>query len=667
MHSFRSVFPGSRPLGLSAAVLLTAWLINLTLTPGLCAASAPNIVLIFVDDLGYGDTRLTNSTSTVATPQIKSIADNGVLFTNAYVASPVCSPSRAGLMTSRHPARYGADSNDSSRARPERVPSTTIASLLQGSAGKNYHTKIIGKWDLAGRAPMPPAYMPIGRGFGAFYGIPSGISSYFRTDGTGPGNAWYFDGTSPQSDGKFTNVNQQLNVKEYVAGTNSYDDRNPFPYLTDKFVDEAIGFISSQTSAAPFFLYLSLNTPHKPYMARDADFQVAAGAGEQRLFNAMIANLDYNVGRVLSQLQTQGIANNTVVIFASDNGAEGKGSSGALTGGKQTLFEGGIRTPFALKWPATFGTSGVTFTKAVTMLDILPTLAVAAGYATAQLTTEGRDLTPYILGTDTSNPHPELCWRYVGDDNNAALLAVRSGDYKYIREVTQSGTLTEHLYNLAASQQEAPGNNLAANPSYATTKSSLVSALNTWNRANALDESFDSGVATGFVPYNSTTAPAGVWSVTNSKLKITGGRAGDRSIAEMTYFDNATIEADVTLKQDGKAGLVFRSSKHSSGALNFEGYYATLESDDNVRLVKVVNGVGTTLQNVALPIALDTAYHLKVVASTNSIKVYVDGVIRIDVVDGSHSGGSVGARVGAVPGGPSTTTATFDDLKVTPL
>ncbi len=508
----------------SGALLLLAAVI----APGLCASNErPNIVLILADDLGYGDNRLTNPTSAVNTPQIKSIADNGVLFTNGYVTSPVCSPSRAGLMTSRHPARYGADSNDSSRFRPGRMPVTTLASLLQGSAGKNYNTKIIGKWDLAGRAPMPDAYMPIGRGFGAFYGIPSGISSYFRTDGSGPANAWYFDGTSPKSDGLFTNVNQQLNVKEYDTTTSppSYAARNPFPYLTDKLVDEAVCFIASQpaTTTTPFFLYLPLNAPHKPYMARDADYQVAAGSGEQRLYNAMVANLDYNVGRVLTQLQNQGIANNTVVIFVSDNGAEGKGSSGALTGGKQTLFEGGIHTSFAMKWPAKFGTSPIAFAKPVSTMDLLPTLAVAAGYSTAQLTTDGRDLVPFILGTDPSNPHPSLFWRYVGDDNNSALLAVRSGDYKYIRDVNQSGAMTEHLYNLAASLLETPANNLVANSAFAPTKASLIGALNGWNKTNPLDENFDSGIAYGFIPYNSTAAPPGVWSVASSQLKIAGG------------------------------------------------------------------------------------------------------------------------------------------------
>ncbi|HEY0829135.1 MAG TPA: sulfatase-like hydrolase/transferase, partial [Bacilli bacterium] len=287
------------------------------------ANERPNIVLILADDLGYGDTRLTNSTSTVNTTNIKSIADNGVLITNGYVASPVCSPSRAGLMTSEYPSRFGAESNDSSRFRPERVPAQTIATLLEGSSGKGYATKIIGKWDIGGKSSLVGStYWPIERGFGAFYGITGGISSYYRTDGTAPSSAWYFDGTNAMNDGLFTNVNQNLNVKEYVGGTTPYVDRNPNIYLTDKFTDEAVAFIDSQpgTTTNPFFLYLPYNSPHKPFMAPDAFYQNAPGSGAERLYNAMVANLDYNIGRVLTKLDNMGMTNNTLVVFVSDNG-----------------------------------------------------------------------------------------------------------------------------------------------------------------------------------------------------------------------------------------------------------------------------------------------------------------------------------------------------------
>lgn len=647
------------------------------------ADERPNIILIFVDDLGYGDNWLTNPYATVSTPNIQAIADNGVNFTNAYVAAPACSPSRASLLTSIAPNRYGADNNSTSRHRPHLMPATTIASLLEGAAGQNYRTGVIGKWDLAGRSPHPTAYLPIGRGFGSFYGIKSGISSYYPTDGSSEHNLWYWDSSTetavnpdPDLDEEI-NINQNQNITRYVSG--SYVSEDPDNFLTNKFRKEAIDFIEEYSGEEddPFFLFLSFNAPHKPYMAPNSYYQAAPGSGADRIYNAMVANIDDNVGLIMDQLELQEITDDTLVMFISDNGAVGSGSSGVLTGGKNSLYEGGIHTSWAMSWPAQYGTTPQIFTDPVTTLDVLPTIATAAGCSPASYETEGVDLTPYLDGTTTGAPHDDLFWRYIGDKDFSVSLAVRSGDYKYMVQTFLDGTREEHLYDLDSTLVESPSTNLEANPSYATIKGDLIDLLNAWNAENPFEEDFDNndytaakdGLAHGFIPYLNPATAADAWLPVSGEYKITDGRAGDRAIAEMTYFEDAIFECDMTLTQNGKASLIFRSSEHTTGSLNFYGYYAQIAAGtNNVKLFRVDNGTKTEIAAASKTIALNTAYYIQVIANGSSIKVYVDNTTTplIDATDSTYPGGSVGLRLGT-PSGSSTTTARYDDLIVTPL
>jgi arylsulfatase A-like enzyme/molybdopterin-binding protein len=667
-------------------VVVVVNLIAVLLPARLGAANErPNVILILVDDLGYGDTRITNPSAVVATPNIMSIATGGVKFTQAYVTAPVCSPSRAGLMTSVHPARYGAENNDSSRFRPDRIPAATIASLLEGSAGKGYNTMTVGKWDLAGRQTTQvlsgAPYMPVARGFGAFYGIPGGVSSYYPTDGTAPASAWYLDSNNvPRNDGLFTGVNWGLNVKAYNPSTSAYVSDAPTAHLTKVLADQAVAFINSQpgTTTTPFFLYLAFNAPHVPYMASDSYYQAAQSAapagtsGEQIMYNALLASLDDNVGRMLSAVAAKGstIAANTLIVFVSDNGNVGSGSSGGLTGGKQTLFEGGIHVPLAMKWPAKF-TAGQTYGNPVSTLDLLPTIARAAGVSAQDLTSifsEGVNLTPFVLGTQTGIPHAVLCWRYVGDDVVVAtdrqdMLAVRAGNYKYIREVDKAGTTYEHLYDLGTSLVETPQNNLTANPAFAATKANLITSLNNWNRVNPLDEDFVSGIAYGFVPYHSTTGAPASWTVNSGKYTVTSSNNGDRSIAQMTHFSDATYSVRATIStSNGKAGLVFRGNNHAQGGANlFRGYFAQIATGNTVSLVRVDNGTQTILKSVTATITSGVAYDLRVVATGSVLDVYLNGTFQFSSTDSTYAAGSVGLRVGTT----STSSIVFDDMLVT--
>ena len=629
------------------------------------ATAGPNVILIVADDLGYGDTRLTDPSAVVATPHIMSIANQGVKFTNGYVASPVCSPSRAGLMTSIYPARYGAENNDSSRNRPGRMPATTIASLLKA---KGYATKIVGKWDLAGQqAPQPVAYMPVARGFNGFYGIPGGISSYYLKSNPPPGAWCLTDNGTPTQDFSLYN-GPTHNVQEYKQGTSSYEAVSPTDYLTGRLADEAVTFINAHTggSGDRFFLYLPFNATHVPYMAPNAYFGPASGSGAQRMYRAMITALDDNIGKVLTAVgnKSQTVQDNTMIIFISDNGNVAQGSSGPLTGGKETIYEGGIHVPFAIKWPAVFSPSQYNYP--VSTLDLLPTIAKAAGYTAGQFSTDGVDLAQCVPAPSTP-AHTKLCWRYVGDDANQAgdilaMLGVRNGDFKYLRHVTKGGTATEHLYDLGASLVES-GNDLIGNSSYATQKAACISALNNWNKQNPLEERFGN-LAYGFVPYYAQSG--GTWSLVGQEYKIAGGHAGDRSIVETTYFEDATFQVNARLTTTGKAGLIFRSTNHTAGGnFTFNGYYAQIESDNHVSLYRVDNGSQALLGTATKTINVGTTYALKVVTAGANIKVYVGSTKHLDVNDSAYAGGSVGVRLGT-PTPTSTSTAVFDDLVVTP-
>jgi arylsulfatase A-like enzyme len=508
------------------------------------AGEMPNIVLIYVDDMGYGDTTLSNPNALVSTPNIQSIGTGGVMFTDGYTASPVCSPSRAALLTSREPADFDADNNKLDRTYPENIPAETLADLLHD---KGYVSKAIGKWDLAGADGSSTAteingssikpYMPIGRGFDDFWGIPEGISSYFPhgTDANGnPSrytlwNAWYVVGHGATSqaindcntNGCLVDANQRYSAWDYESG--SYVQlSNEHRYLANAFTQEAKDYIDERAAqpTTPFFLYLAYNTSHVPYQALDYYYQDFINRtdlnDEQKVYCAMIAALDHYVGEILNELDAQGLSDNTMVVFASDNWPEHAGSPGVLSGGKHTLNEGGIRMPFAIKWPAKYA-SGKVIGDPISTLDLLPTIAVAAGYSQTTLQStyqiDGADLTPRITSTDPNPaaPHDALYWRYINDDwadvaanGNlvADTLAVRSGDYKYIRNILGNGLIDEHLYDAATDVGEQ--SDLFGQSGYETITGDLVAKLNDWDSREPFQDNFDLGNDYGWIKYGGT-------------------------------------------------------------------------------------------------------------------------------------------------------------------
>lgn len=384
------------------------------------AARRPNIVILLADDMGYADVGFQGCRD-IPTPHIDTISHNGVRCTNGYVSGPYCSPTRAGLLTGRYQERFGHEFNPSRANKagdPIGLPlnEVTIADRLH-KAG--YATGLVGKWHLG----EEPQFQPPQRGFSDFFGFLAGARPYF------PGMG------SP-----------------ILRGANKVDETQ---YLTDAFAREAVAFIE-QHKAAPFFLYLAFNAVHTPLEATPDRLEKFEQIGDprRRTYAAMTSAMDDAVGRVLATLRSNGLEENTLIFFFSDNGGPTmkgttiNGSSNApLRGSKRTTLEGGIRVPFAVQWKGKLP-AGKVYDKTLIQLDVLPTALAAAG-APADPKLDGVDLLPYLTGKKSEAPHETLYWRF-GDQR-----ALRHGNWKLVRydsaaDDGDAGVATPtKLYNLA--------------------------------------------------------------------------------------------------------------------------------------------------------------------------------------------------------------------------
>ena len=368
-----------------------------------------NIVIIVADDLGYADLGVQGSAD-VLTPRIDSLAAAGARLTNAYVSSPVCSPTRAGLLTGRYPQRFGLEFNPPNPSPPEfglPLAETTLAEELKDAG---YVTGLVGKWHLGTES----GFHPLNRGFDEFFGFLGGSHSYRDwSSGDDP----VLRGFEPVADGA---------------------------YLTDAFSREAVSFIRRH-AAEPFFLYLGYSAVHRPmekpprkYMDRFPD---VADPLRRKLL-AMLSAMDDGVGAVLDEIDAAGLGRSTLVIFLSDNGAptDLNGSLNTpLRGGKEDLLEGGVRVPFIVRWEGRIP-AGLEYGNPVIQLDIFPTALAAAGIADpAAGEIDGINLIPRLDGTGAGPPHATLFWRY------GQPSAVRKGDWKLL----SSGTGVPQLFDLA--------------------------------------------------------------------------------------------------------------------------------------------------------------------------------------------------------------------------
>lgn len=406
----------------------------------------PNIVMIVADDLGWNDLTVGGggvAGGTVPTPAIDSIAQDGANFVNGYAANGTCAPSRAALMSGRYGTRFGFEftptppgmmqivpllaGENSSRLRPaifnedvEAVPyedmgmppsEITIAELLQQ---QGYHTGHIGKWHLGRSGGM----LPHDQGFDESLLMSSGL--YLPED----------DPDVVNSKQDFDPIDRFLwAALRFAASFNGSEDFEPGGYLTDYYTDEAIQFIEANKNR-PFFLYLAHWAPHTPLQATRADYEALSHIENhrERVYAAMIRALDRSVGRVLEAIERNGLADETVVLFTSDNGGAGyiglPEVNDPFRGWKITLFEGGIHVPFFMKWPGQIE-PGTRVEDPVHHFDFYATAAAAAGVPLpTDRVVDGVDLLPHARGEADSPPHEALFWR------SGASQSARVGDWK---------------------------------------------------------------------------------------------------------------------------------------------------------------------------------------------------------------------------------------------
>jgi arylsulfatase A-like enzyme len=403
----------------------------------------PNIVIILADDMGYGDLGSFGSPN-IRTPRLDRMVAEGQKWTNFYV-QPVCSPSRAALLTGRLPIRsgmYGVASsvapkvfrdNAAQGLPPQEI---TIAELLKT---RGYSTAIVGKWHLG----HLPQFLPMAQGFDYWFGLPFSHDMRMTVPRDKGLNTFAYYDPKPE----YWDVPLMRNGQ---AIERPVDHRT----LTKRYTEEAVRFIRDNRKG-PFFLYLAHSLPHIP-LARSAEFKGHSAGG---IYGDVVEELDWSTGRILDALNAAGIARNTLVVFTSDNGpwlpfGTHGGSAGPLRGGKGTTWEGGVRTPAIFFWPGVLPPAIVT--DAASEMDLFVTAAALAGAALpSDRDIDGVDLRARLRGV---GPVPRRTIFYYWDNE---LRAIRKGDYKahFITSGAygEGGSRQEHnpplLFNLA----EDPG------------------------------------------------------------------------------------------------------------------------------------------------------------------------------------------------------------------
>ncbi len=366
----------------------------------------PSFVVLLADDLGWGDLGF-HGAPDIRTPELDRLAREGASFSDAYAASPVCSPTRAALLTGLYPQRLGHEFEDYQNAgAPGLDPAryTTLAELLRRAG---YRTACYGKWNVEGRHQGGGSlFLPNAHGF----------------------EHWF---------GTRRNHDYHTHRSLWSGQHDLYEDGNPVEIegYTDRLLaDHAVRFIASAaTSGEPFLLYLPWLLPHYPLQTPDDP--TIAPLGHRPTYVKMVEFLDLQVGRILQALRDAGIEEDTLVVFTSDNGGHTTARNAPLRGGKQELTEGGIRVPLILRWPGVIPAGRRVSAPAVTM-DLTVSILAAAGLRDATKRMDGVDLLPVATGTSPAGPRA-LFWRrrevYVrkGIDRLVAR-AVRDGDWKLL-------------------------------------------------------------------------------------------------------------------------------------------------------------------------------------------------------------------------------------------
>lgn len=373
-------------------------------------ATQPNIILIFMDDMGYGDLSCYGALQ-YRTPNLDKVAAEGIRFTNFLAAQAVCSASRAALMTGCYPNRIGISGALFPNAKVGLNPDEmTIAELLKQ---KGYATGAFGKWHLGDH----PDFLPTKQGFDEYVGIPYSNDMW-------PVN---YDGT-PVTDKDARKANfpplSILEGSKKMKEINTLDDQ---AQITGIYTQRAVSFIKKHKKE-PFFVYLPHSMPHVP-IAASAKFK---GKSKQGMYGDVIMEIDWSVGEIMKTLKENGLDDNTLVIFTSDNGpwlnyGNHAGSSGGLREGKGTSFEGGQRVPCLVRWKGVTP-AGVVCNKLTSTIDLLPTIASICGAKLPEKKIDGVDILPLLKGDMEATPRKYFYYYY--RRNN--LEAVRRDDWKLV-------------------------------------------------------------------------------------------------------------------------------------------------------------------------------------------------------------------------------------------
>jgi len=420
----------------------------------------PNVILIMADDLGYNDISLTGTGAAgVPTPNIDAIGREGVSFSNGYAGNATCAPSRAALMTGRYPTRFGYEFTPTdtrlpawfptSLFRPDAMFARNIASfpstwehkaifdeaaasaaappgakgvpaseitIAEQMKSRGYHTIHLGKWHLGEARGMRPE----DQGFDESLGFIIGGQMFL-----------------PEKDPNVVNSKQDFDPIDrflwanlpYSVQFNGQPRFAPDRYMTDYLTEQALAGIRANRNR-PFFMYLAYNAPHTPLQALKADYDALPQIEDHRLrvYAAMIRGLDRGVGKVMAELKRQGLDDNTLVIFSSDNGGAHyiglPEVNRPFRGWKATFYEGGTHVPFMMRWPGKIA-PGTTYAPMISHFDIYATAGAAAGATLpADRKVDGVDVLPFVTGRAPGVPHPELFWR------SGKYRVVRQGDWK---------------------------------------------------------------------------------------------------------------------------------------------------------------------------------------------------------------------------------------------
>ena len=368
----------------------------------------PNVILIYTDDQGSVDVNCYGAKDLI-TPHMDTLANRGVRFTQFYSAAPVCSPSRAAVLTGRYPQRAGLANNAGSQPGSEGMPTeqVTMAEMFKAAG---YVTAQVGKWHLG----YVPATMPNGQGFDYSFGHMGGCidnySHFFYWSGPNRHDLWR-NGKEVFADGQF------------------------FP---DLMVREATEFIK-ENKEKPFFMYWPINTPHYPVQGTDKwRKRYAHLDAPRRMYAAFISTTDEVIGQLLAEVDSLGLTDNTIVIFQSDHGHStevrtfgGGGSSGPYRGAKFSLFEGGIRVPAIISWPQQLP-AGVVRDQMAVSVDWMPTIADLCGIPLPKRKLDGKSLVELCRNNEAQSPHAAFHWQSGRGLGGKPQWALREGNWKLL-------------------------------------------------------------------------------------------------------------------------------------------------------------------------------------------------------------------------------------------